>query len=1143
MRKKLKTVGTFLFLMSFYAFEVSHAAPNHSVTEGMITQQSGACTGVVKDALGETVIGASVLIKGSGTGTVTDIDGKFSLSNAKKGDILVFSFVGYKPQEIKWDGQPLTVTLSDDTQALEEVVVTALGLKREKKALGYAMTEMKGEDLNTNVVNPVSALQGKVAGVEISQSDGGLFGSNKILIRGASTLGKNNQPIYVIDGVILDNSINDASADWDTNSNDYGNELKNLNPDDFETVSVLKGAPATALYGSRGLNGAVVITTKSGKGKKGLGINFSQTFGMDVLTSQPDLQNVYGDGFLAGYVNYGDKNAAGGYYAFDTFRQFYKNSKGEHTLIGTKGMGFGPAFDGSNIEYYDGSTRAYLPQKNNFRDAYRAGFNSNTNIAISGGNDRTTFYTSLSYKYAEGTTANNTFNRFSFLGKASHKITDKVELEASMTFANSMPRNAQMNIGENFVNGVFSRSYDVKEGRNMYQGIHGGIADNKYGDAYGNMPGKDVWWSMYQNDFRQKETVVRPALKLNVELLDWLKFNAEGNYNYYFTRYEAKYPGTGFANEGGAYKISNIAKEQTNLNAAFTASKTFGDFEVHGFLRGEYFNSFAQSQKMETDGGLIVPNQFFIKNSKKDVLFSGTINGEKTMLSVVSQIGGSYKDMFFVDITGRNDWSSALVYGDGHGAYSYFYPSISGSWLLTNTLRDVLPSWISFAKIRGSWAEVGNDTDPYIINSAYSLNTSTVNGDKIYGTSLDDTMYSSNLKPERKRSWELGLDWRFLENRIGVDFSYYKENTMDQIMKIKTPYVSGISNQYVNAGNIQNSGIELALNATPFTNKDWKWDVNLTYTKNQSKIISLHKNVADYIALQGDVNYGNFRVGSVAKVGGAYGLILTDSGKKIDEKSGLPFVSYHASSRTGYYTRSGEITELGSVNPDFLGSISTNLKYKDWSLSILLDARFGGYVASYGSKYGTANGFTKGSLAYTSAKYGGVNWTSKWDGLTYFDGYIPEGVIAAGTVIPQPDNSNYVVGAGSVTGSGETYRELYEKGKIEPTHASGWHYRNNQWVNASMDRGVVDNSWFKKLNYIALREIALSYRLPASIYSKIHAKNMSVTLKGHNLGYLLNTMPNGENPEAVRGTAAAEFRVRSFDGVTSSFTFTINAGF
>lgn len=320
---------------------------------------------------------------------------------------------------------------------------------------------------------------------------------------------------------------------------------------------------------------------------------------------------------------------------------------------------------------------------------------------------------------------------------------------------------------------------------------------------------------------------------------------------------------------------------------------------------------------MNTDGGLIAHNQYFINNSMNDIKYSAAIEGEKTMLSIAGQVGASWKDQLFLDITGRNDWSSSLVYRDGHGTYSYFYPSVSGSWLISTTFRDKLPSWISFAKVRGSWAQVGNDTDPYIINTAYTLNTSTVNSNKVYATSLSNTTYINNLKPERKNSWEVGLDWRFINNRIGIDFTYYKENTYDQIMKIEVPSVSGQSYQYVNAGNIQNAGVELAINTTPIETKDWQWDLNFTYTKNNSKIIALHENVADYIILAGDPQYGNYRIGSVAKVGGEYGLLITDSAIKYDSETGLPVLSYNTSTNSAYYTRSGEITEIGSINPDF----------------------------------------------------------------------------------------------------------------------------------------------------------------------------------------------------------------------------------
>lgn len=1146
MLKKFVSVSTLLWMIASlpsFAYEGNRL----SYSQLLETMQEDKCTGIVTDTSGDPIIGASVAVKGTKTGSITNMDGKFIIAGAKKGDVIRISYIGYEPQEMVWNGQPLSVQLKDNQHSLKEVVVTALGMKREEKALGYAVTQLDGDALDKNVINPVSALQGKVAGVQIEAAEGGMFGSNKILIRGASTLGKNNQPIYVVDGVILDNSTFNGDPDWTDSNTDYGNELKNLNPDDFATISVLKGAAATALYGSRGLNGAVVITTKSGKGGKGIGVEVTQTLGVDVLTSTPDLQYEYGYGMFSGGVSYGSKDAAGNYYLFDNYNQFPLNSNGQPSLLGGNyGIYFGPRLDGHmNVEYFDGETRPYTAYKDNYRQAYQTGFSTNTNVAVSGGNEKTTFYTSLSYRYNDGTVPRNTFERVALLAKATHNFSSKVSLEASMTFANSKPRNAAANLGVYFAQGVFGPDYNTKYLKQHYKAAHGGVASSSYGDPFGGAPGNDIWWSLYENDYTQKETSVRPTLKLNVELLSWLKFIAEANYNYYYIRSEQKIADGSYANSGngGYYGLGQSSKEQTNANVNFMFNKRFGDWSVNGFVRGEYYHNFSQIMSLGTNGGLIMPNQYFITNSKDTPNYSGKLSGKKTMLSVAFQAGVSWKDQIFVDVTGRNDWSSALVYSDTHGNYSYFYPSISGSWILSNTFRNALPEWISFLKLRGSWAQVGNDTEAYLINSAYTLNTSNViSGGKAYATEIPETMYSKNLKPERKNSWEVGLDWRFLNNRIGLDFTYYKENTKDQIMTIAVPSESGIKNEVINAGNIQNSGVEIALNTTPIQTKDWQWDLNFTYTRNRSKIIALSPDVANYITLAGDVQYGNYRIGSVAQVGEEYGMLLTDSHISYDEESGLPILGYRSTYRGSYYKRDGSIQKIGSMMPDFLGSVNTTLRYKRWSLGISLDMRFGGYVASYNSRYGTAYGTTKTSL-YGSPTHGGITWTSKFDNMTYHDGIIPNGMFPTGTQITQPDGSIYTVTSGSATKAGETYQELLEKGKIEPTHASFWNYLNNAWTTDGRDYGVASDVWVKKLNYIALRDISLSYSMPANICRKIKATKINLTLAGHNLGYLLNSLPNHENPESVRGTNTAEFRIRSFEGVTSSFTFTLNVGF
>ena len=357
-------------------------------------------------------------------------------------------------------------------------------------------------------------------------------------------------------------------------------------------------------------------------------------------------------------------------------------------------------------------------------------------------------------------------------------------------------------------------------------------------------------------------------------------------------------------------------------------------------------------------------------------------------------------------------------------------------------------------------------------------------------------------------------------------------------MSIPVPSVAGINRKLVNAGNIQNSGIELALNTTPIETKDWTWDVNLTFTRNRSKIISLHPDAGEYYSLSGDVAYGNFRTGSVAKVGGAYGLIMSDSYQKIDEESGLPVFGWTSAYTSVFGIREGEVKDHGhDINPDFLGSLSTSLRWKNLRLNVSIDGRWGGYVASYDSRYGAGEGLTEGSLKWRNKAHGGVEYTSMWNGKKYEDGVIPNGILLTGRTIEQPDGSVYTVGTGQYS-SGETFAELMAKGVVEPVHAGAYHYWMNSWGN-----GVVTDEWFQKLNYVALREVSLSYTLPQNIASKIGSRGITLTATGHNLGYLHNSLNNNINPESVRSTSSHEFRIRGYEGTTASFTFTVNAQF
>ena len=1137
MLKRLKSVSMMLFLMGASS-GAAYAVSNPGVTDVKITQQNGACTGIVKDATGEAIIGASVVVKGTTNGTITGLDGDFSISNVKNGDVIVISFVGYTTQEIKFAGKPLDVTLKDDTQLLGEVVVTALGLKREEKALGYAVTEVKGDALRAaNTISPVAALQGKVAGVEIKQSDGGIFGATKIQIRGASTLSGNNQPIYVVDGVILSNDVSSTSAseygdEANIKANDYGNQLKNLNPDDFETVSVLRGAAAAALYGSRGLNGAVVITTKSGKGFKGFGVSVSQTLGIDHAFKTPDMQYLYGPG---SYVGSSDTDGNGS--KWDPFQFMVVN--GQRTYNGPTDLGWGPAYDGSQIMNYDNTWTAYSPHKDNMLDMYQLGFNTNTNVTVRGGNDKASFYTSLSYKKANSTTENNSFERYSFLLKGTYQVSKKVDVAASVNFVNSVPRNAARNCGEYFANGnqaMIGTQFDVQYFRDKYLGDHGGVADAGRGDLYGNLPDsyKYYWFALDNYDTYRKETVIRPTFEVNVEILDWLRFKADANMNYYYVRGEQKELGRGYQNQGGYYRMSQDTKEEFTVGGAFTFNKQINDFSLGGFVRYEYYNKYQSSYAVNTSGEMVIPGLWSVTNCVNTPGYSANVSGTKRMMSAIFAVNLGWKNQLYMDITGRNDWSSALVYSTRTGNHSYFYPSVSGSWLINETFKEKMPSWISLAKVRASWAQVGNDTDPYSVNSTYGFGrTEMPNGTTVITNTLSDAIKASNLKPERKNSWEVGLDFRVLNNRIALDATYYKENTKDQIMNISIPGISGASNQLINAGNIQNSGVEIALNTIPFKNKDWQWDLNFTYTKNKNKIISLHENVAEYITLSGQLG-GDYRMASVAKVGGNYGTIITNSMPAIDEKTGQRLLTWDDSRKVAYETRSGKVEEVGSLTPDFLGSISTSLSYKNWTLNIATDMRFGGMTASYCNLYGQMGGWTKESLRNRDAANGGLSWTSKYNdskGINYNDGIIPEGVFKSGTFATLTNGEKIDV-------SGKSYKELIDAGLMEPSHASAYWARSQNWNNFT-----VNDIWYHKLSYIALREISLGYRFPQAIAQKIGAQNLNVMLSARNLGYLYNSLPNNLNPESGRGNDSREFRIRGFEPYTANYMMTINVEF
>lgn len=1104
---------------------------------------------VVSETDGQGIPGVTVLEKGTTKGTLTDFEGKFTIKVASSKSTLVFSFIGLKTVEEQVNYRTtIDVKMKSDDIGLDEVVVTALGIKREVKKLGYGMTEVKGDELaSVNTINPVQALQGKSTGLSIGSSDGGLFGNSKIQLRGVSVLNSNsNQPIFVVDGVILDNSISNASADWDASANDFGNQLKNLNPDDFESVSILKGAASTALYGSRGMNGAVVIKTKSGAGSKGIGVKVTQSFGIDYVYAQPDIQYLYGPGTLAGYVNYGETDSNGGYYKYSPMSQFYTNSDGVFTKIDNAGagLGYGPKFDGREIEDFDGTMTKYLPAKNNMKNAFDTGFNTNTSISLTGGNDKGTFLLSDSYNVRTGVTPNNKFSRNSLLFSGTYNLAKWLKAEASITHVMSKPENPANDLAESFLDGNFENWYDPQKWnkREIWQASHGGVPSTSYSDKYAYVPNNGLWFSYYMNSNVQDEQVIRPIVRLTADLAPWVSVTAEGNLNYYTVSSEVKQLGQGYANEGGYYSIGHSVDRSRTAKLTANLHKNFDNWTTSMTLGGEIWDQRREATKVETDGGLIVPGKYFVGNSKKTVKSSGSVSGTKQINSFYALINLGWKEQVFVDITGRNDWSSSMVYTNGSGNNSYFYPSVSTSWLINETFQ--LPSWVSLAKTRLSWAQVGNDTDPYFINKGYSLGTIELSGGSYaYTNNKSTTFVNPGIKPERKNSFEAGIDFRVLNNRAGVDFTLYDEKINHQIGTIPVSTESGYGSMASNIGSLTNKGVELSVRVVPVKTKSFEWESTFNYWHNKTMVSNLNKEVGEYKVLGGDIAYGNFRIGSVAYENGEYGVLMSDSNPlkwnntsdSKDPRNGKKILTWVDTRRGAYYTRSYKPERVGKIQPDFEGSWNNDFKYKNFSLSVLVDARFGGTIASYSNRYGTAYGYLETSLKGRDPEHGGISWASNYSdikGQQFIDGVIPDGVFKDGQKVTAPNGTSVNVG-------GLTYQEAFDKGYVEPTHASYFNYRTNDWGN-----GVVNDNWVSEVKYIALRNVTVSYAFPKEFAQKISASSLSVALNARNLCYLYNSLPNHLNPESFRGTSSSEsYRERSFSPYTASYTFTLSVGF
>ena len=1091
----------FLFFTFLFALNISLNAQDRTVT-GVVTS--------AEDGL--PLPGVSILVVGTTIGTVTDIDGNYSIQVPAERDVLRFSFVGMVTVDMAIPpGNVINVVMEPDTELIAEVVVTALGISRDRKTLGYAATSVTGEDVAvSSTISPVNALQGRISGVDIQPSDGGTFGGSRITIRGNSVLGGNNQPIFVVDGVIYDNQISGGSQ-W--GGVDWGNELKSLNPDEFESVTVLKGAAATALYGSRAINGVVVINTKQGRARPGVGVTVSQRFHVKDPYDGPAWQNKYGPGHLAS-VPTGIRDP------WNSQNEFLYDAEGRPYYYRSI-VSFGPELDGQTM-VLDWDRQTLVPNNptpNNFLDLFERGLYSNTNLQLDGGTETTTFLVSASYTGESGTTPRNDFRRSSVFSRVTHQLTSFLSADVGISYSNSLAANPPSSGLQNgFFTGPIPRWYDVSNWKDKYRADHGGVHASAHGDPLADVPGLGLFFSLYENSSERIEESLRLTTKLNFEVTDWFNIDLEGYINNYYEKHETKNLGQGFANAGGSYRLDHNRREQIDGKVVFNV---LGELtpDLYGSLSlgAEHWSTGYSYSGAWTSGGLIVPGQYFLANSINEPGQTAGISGTKILNSVYGYGNLEFRDQLFMSVTGRHDWSSTLTYADGTGNNNYFYPSVSLSWLPTETFD--LPAFLSYTQLRASYAEVGNDYSIYNINTGFSHRT---NLQAVSGYNLVLLNYSSNtvpnldLQPERKKSWELGFDTRFFNNRIGIDLTYYKENTFNQILSIPVPGETGVTGQLINAGNIQNKGIELALNTRPLQTRDLRWDVDFNFTRNRNMIVELHDDIERY-NLYESATYGNTRVGTVAFVGKEWGVLYSDSAPALydnendlnDPRNGMPLLQWHASRRGAYMIRSFEQQEVGNMNPDFLASMTSTTSYKGFFVRFLLDAKIGGDVSNYVGRYGHAYGNLESSMKWRDAENGGISWTSRYDNVgdgtfnTYQDGMIPEGVFQSGTVIEGTDVSGW------------TYQEAYDAGIVEPTHASFWHYFNNSWGSGVINEYVVHEN-----SYIGIRELTIGYTFPREIANRMYLSNLRVSIFARDLGFLWKTMPNNLHPFSTRSSHA-----------------------
>ncbi|MDR2497112.1 MAG: SusC/RagA family TonB-linked outer membrane protein [Tannerellaceae bacterium] len=910
-------------LAAFLCFSWNVEAVGASVKHAAdAAQQSGKVTGTVVDELGP-ITGASLLIEGTSNGTVTDLDGGFVLEGVKNGDVILVSYVGYVSQRINYAGQPtLSIVLVEDAQALGEVVVTALGIKRDKKALGYAMQEVKGDRLTeTRDANVANALAGKVAGVQIRQNGTGVGGATNILIRGNNSIAGNNQPLIVVDGVPIDNFANNTADYWGNGNIDKGSGISDISPDDIETMSVLKGPAAAALYGSRAGNGVVMITTRKGT-SKGIGIAYNTNYTFETPMQTPELQNIYGQG---------------------TNGEFNRDTRGS----------WGPVMDGKSVTNGLGSF-AYAARDNDvYKDFLQTGSSWTNSLDINKATEDLTFRAAVTRMDNSGAVPNSGLNRTSMTLRSTANLTKWLSVDVKVNYVNQKAKN-RIKVAADpdniFLESLFMPRSVGYSDFSAFESTNWKRPDGKpatYLDTHASSP-NNPYWTAYRNTNSDERDRYISLVAFDFTITDWLSLKLRsGMDNYTLYSENVRATGNPYWENQGSIRIQTERFKETNTDFLLTAQKTFGGL---GLIITAGGNTMFRSSTLNNDfsGELVIPDFYTISNGKTHS-GAGFWKSRKQINSLYATASLSWDNYLYLDLTSRTDWSSTLPKDNS----SYSYPSIGGSWVFSQMLSQKGKSLgpLTYGKVRVSWAEVGNDTDPYQLKDYYNIGYDIKGG--VFTVNSLDFMANPGLKSESIRSWELGLELRGFENRIGLDVSYYKKNAFNQILKISVPPATGYRYKLINAGNIQNHGFEIALNATPVqTAGRFKWETLLNWSKNVNQIIALTDDTKRQVLSDGT----SIPIQIVAEEGGAYGDMYgyayerDAAGAIVVGDNGLP-------------VRAAEMKKLGNNQPEWMLGWSNEFSYKNISLGFLVDMNYGGSVYMGSIRVGTQFGSLASTLA------------------------------------------------------------------------------------------------------------------------------------------------------------------------------------